>query len=221
MPLRLPPPYTEIALREGGDAFARAIGDAQLGAGAGTLVWVRRYDSADCAVVLEPEESLAIARHVVLAGMAAVSAALLAISPPDKPLSLDWPDAIRFDGGLVGGGRLAWPENCGEAEIPDWLVFGFSLRVHVDQHLEPPPPALVQEGFDDFETGPFVESFARHLMLMLDQWAQGGAPAARAMWRQYGGGPERGGPEGGGPKSSDLAVSLRAPSWLRYGEIAQ
>lgn len=207
--LQLPPPYTEIALREGGDAFARAVADARLGAGAGTLVWVRRYDSADCAVVLEPEENLATARQVMLSGMAAVAASLLAISPPDKPLRLDWPDAICFDGGLVGGGRLAWPEDCPETAIPDWLVFGFSLRVHADEHVEPPLPALVQEGFDDFETGPFVESFARHLMLMLDQWSQGGTEAARTAWRIY----------GGGAQGIDLAAALRAPSWPRAGEI--
>lgn len=208
--LDLPPPYAEIALREAGDAFARALLEARAGAGAGTLAWVRRYDSIDCAVILEPEEALGVARHVMLSGMAAVAAALLAISPPEKPLALDWPDSIRFDGGLVGGGRLAWPEDCAEEAAPDWLVFGFTLRVHADEGVAPPPPALAAEGFDDIETGPFVESFARQFMVMLDHWGQGQAEAALADWRLHGGGP------GGG----DLAAALRAPSWLADGEIA-
>ena len=41
---------------------------------------------------------------------------------------IDWPDAIRVDGGLVGGGRLAWPKGADENEPPDWLVFGAMIR---------------------------------------------------------------------------------------------
>ena len=41
--LDLPPGYTLVALRELGDAFARAC-EIAAEAGAGTLVWVRRYD---------------------------------------------------------------------------------------------------------------------------------------------------------------------------------
>jgi hypothetical protein len=41
--LDLPPGYTLVALREYGDAFAHGCDIAEQ-AGAGTLVWVRRYD---------------------------------------------------------------------------------------------------------------------------------------------------------------------------------
>src|SRR5262249_6144518 len=51
--LDLPPGYTLVALREHGDAFAHACAIAAK-AGAGTLVWVRRYDLVEYAVVLEP-----------------------------------------------------------------------------------------------------------------------------------------------------------------------
>ncbi len=55
--LDLPPPYDLVVLRESGDAFAHACAIA--GArGAGTLVWVRRYDLAEFAVVLEPDDAL-------------------------------------------------------------------------------------------------------------------------------------------------------------------
>lgn len=209
--LQLPPPFAEIVLREGGDAFRRAVAEAQAGAGAGLLVWVRRLGSVDCAVILEPDEPLATARHVLLSGLTAVADALAAISPPEKPLALVWPDRVTFDGGLVGGGRLAWPAGCAEAARPDWLVFGFALRTLGEASQSAPSAALIDDGFEDFETGPFLESFARHLMLALDDWAKAGPAAARAGWRRYGTAPAH---------APDLRILQAAPSWLDGGEIA-
>ena len=80
--------------------------------GAGTLVYVGRFDLAEFAVVLEPDEPLRIARRAFYAGMAALADALIVLAPPEKPIAIDWPDAIRVDRGLVGGGRLAWPRRC-------------------------------------------------------------------------------------------------------------
>ncbi len=210
--LELPPPYAELALREGGDAFVRAVLEAEAGAGAGLLVWVRRYDTVDCAVILEPEEALGDARHVMFAGLAAVADSLNAISPPEKPLSLVWPDRVYFDGGLVGGARLAWPRDCVEAATPDWLVFGFTLRTVLPDDIEgTPPAALVDDGFDDFENGPFIESFARHLMLALDDWSQGGPGAALKNWCRYG---EQG-------AAHNLSVVQGMPTWLVEGEVGR
>ena len=79
--LDLPPPYTEVQLRELGDAFDRALREAAAGAGAGLLVWVKRSDTVDCAVVLEPEETLSEARSVIFAGLVAVADALASYGP--------------------------------------------------------------------------------------------------------------------------------------------
>ena len=57
-------------------------------------------------VVLEPDEPLRTARRAFYAGMNALADALLVHAPPEKPIAIDWPDALRVDGGLVGGGRL-------------------------------------------------------------------------------------------------------------------
>src|SRR6476659_3964022 len=111
-----------MRLRESRDAFAHAIQIAEEG-GAGTLTYVGRFDLAEFAVVLEPDEPLRFARRAHYMGMAALIDALIAHAPPEKPVEIDWPDAIRVDGGLVGGGRLAWPEDAREDEPPDWLVF--------------------------------------------------------------------------------------------------
>ena len=103
--------------------------------------------------MLEPDEPLRTARRALYAGMAALTDALLAHAPPEKPIAIDWPDAIRVDGGLVGGGRLAWPQGAREDEPPDWLVFGAMIRtVSMGEHepgLHPLAAALEEEGFDD------------------------------------------------------------------------
>src|SRR6195256_3206821 len=79
--LDLPPGYTLVALREFGDAFAHGC-DIAAQAGAGTLVWVRRYDLVEFAVVLEPDEPLGSARRALFAGMNAAADAIAAHCPP-------------------------------------------------------------------------------------------------------------------------------------------
>jgi biotin-(acetyl-CoA carboxylase) ligase len=175
--LSLPPPFTLVTLREVGDAFAHAVEIAPE-QGAGTLVYVGRFDLAEFAVVLEPDEPLRMARRALYTGMAALLDALLTHSPPEKPVEVDWPDAIRVDGGLVGGGRLAWPEGASEDEPPEWLVFGAMIRTvsmgEGEPGLNPLAAALEEEGFTDFTAGALVESFARHLMVHIDAWQEQG-----------------------------------------------
>src|ERR1700751_4751862 len=106
----LPPGLRLVTLREAGDAFAHAQAIAAE-RGAGTLVHVGRFDLAEFAVVLEPEEPLRTAPRAFYAGMAARGDALAAHAPPEKPISFDWPDVVRVDGGLVGGAQLGWPSG--------------------------------------------------------------------------------------------------------------
>ena len=58
------------------------------------------------------------ARRAIYAGLAALADALAAHAPPEKPINIVWPDAIRVDGGLVGGARLAWPADADEDAPP-------------------------------------------------------------------------------------------------------
>ncbi len=169
--LDLPPPFRLVTLREVGDAFAHAAAVAAED-GAGTLVHVGRFDLAEFAVVLEPNEPLRTARRAIYTGICALGDALAANAPPEKPISFDWPDAIRVDGGLVGGARLAWPAAADEDEPPAWLVFGAMIRIVAmgegEPGLRPLAAALEDEGFDDLDGGGLVESFARHLMATVD-----------------------------------------------------
>jgi biotin-(acetyl-CoA carboxylase) ligase len=160
-----------------GDAFAHAISVAGE-QGAGTLVYVGRFDLAEFAVVLEPEEPLAHARRALYAGMVGLVEALAAHAQPETAIAIDWPDAILVNGGLVGGGRLAWPQGIAEGETPPWLVFGAMIRIvsmaGVEPGLNPLVTALEEEGFTDVLSAQVVESFARNFMLVLDAWQESG-----------------------------------------------
>lgn len=162
-----------MRLREAGDAFAHACGAAEE-SGAGTLVYVGRFDLAEFAVVLEPHEPLRNARRAFYAGMVALTDALRAYAPPKKEVAIEWPDAVRIDGGLVGGGRLGWPSSANEDEPPAWLVFGAMIRTVAmtdeEPGVHPLGSALDQEGFGDAGAVQVTESFARHLMLAIDHW---------------------------------------------------
>lgn len=175
--LTLPPPFTPVRLREMGDAFAHANALASE-QGAGTLVHVGRFDLAEFALVLEPEEPLRTARRALYAGMVALVDALAAVAQPETAIDIAWPDAILVNGGLVGGARLAWPQGASEGDVPPWLVFGAMLRTasmaNTDPGLNPSITALDEEGFTDTMTNHLVESFARNFMVAVDAWQETG-----------------------------------------------
>jgi len=175
--LDLPPLFRLVTLREVGDAFAHAKAIAA-DAGAGTLVYVGRFDLAEFAVVVEPDEPLVSARRAFYAGCVALADALSVFAPPEKPIAFAWPDAIEIDGGLVGGARLAWPAGAREDEPPDWLVFAGMIRTvamgEEEAGLWPLGATLEGEGFDDAGSGRLVESFARHLAVATDSWQEHG-----------------------------------------------
>jgi biotin-(acetyl-CoA carboxylase) ligase len=186
--LDLPPPFRLVTLREVGDAFAHATAIAAE-AGAGTLVWVGRFDLVEFALVVEPDEPLKTARRTFYAGMASLADALLVHAPPEKLIAFDWPDAVFVDGGLVGGGRLAWPADAPEEAPPDWLVFGAMVRTVTtaagEPGLRPFAAALEEEGFDELGSGRLVESFARHFMVVVDGWRESGFAAVAKNYLQW------------------------------------
>jgi hypothetical protein len=228
--LDLPPPFRLVTLREVGDSFAHATRVAAQ-EGAGTLVHVGRFDLAEFAVVLEPEEPLRTARRAIYAGLVALGDALAVHAPPERPLTFDWPDAVRVDGALVGGGRLGWPQEADEDEPPDWLIFGAMIRTvamgEEEPGLRPLSSALDEEGFDDLDSGRLVESFSRHFMAVLDAWQQHGfnevakaylarLPPASGLRRGIAGDGDllvrrTGAKE---PERLSLTRALRQPSWL-------
>ncbi len=181
--LDLPPGFELVALREGGDAFLYAQ-EIAARRGAGTLVVVQRFDLVEFAVVLEPAEPLRTARRAFYACMNAMADSLAIHCPPERPVRFDWPDAMTFDGGLIGGGRLAWPAGAAEEEEPAWIVFGGMMRAAVVRGRDSAVPlepglwtigtSLETEGFDAVDAQAIIESFCRHLMVHVDRWSERG-----------------------------------------------
>jgi hypothetical protein len=110
--------------------------------------------------------------------MNAAADAIAAHCPPGREVRFDWPDAILFDGGLLGGARLGWPADCAEDEVPAWLVFGIMLRAadmaHVEEVQAAAGVSLLSEGFEMVDTDAIIGSFARHLMTAFDLWNEDG-----------------------------------------------
>jgi hypothetical protein len=185
----LPPGFSALALRETGDAFAHAQDHADA-LGAASLVWVRRFDLVEFAVVLEPAEPLKTARLAHYMGMNALADCLAVHAPAERPLVFAWPDALLLDGGLIGGGRLAWPAACAEDQVPDWLVFGGMIRASAALDFEsglrrvgPGAGVAMDElGMTDVKPVDLIESFARHLMLGADEWGSKGPKAVCKRW---------------------------------------
>ena len=179
--LDLPPGFDAVMLREHEDAVRHACVIASE-RGAGTIVWVRRFDVIEFAVVLEPDEPLNGARRALYAAMNAAADALTNFAPPEKPVTFAWPDTILVDGGILGGARLAWPEGTGEGDIPNWLVVGFVLRsiiphvrvtapgAHVLDERTIKGTSLATEGFERLDGAELISSFARHLLVHVDHW---------------------------------------------------
>jgi hypothetical protein len=181
--LDLPPGFELVTLREGFDAFAHAqtIASAR---GAGTLVWARRFDLVEFAVVLEPAAPLETARRAFYPCMSAMADSLSVHCPPEKPVQFIWPGTLVFDHGIIGGGRLAWPKDGAEDQPPEWLVFGGIMRnavmrgrmspVSLDPGDWSKGTALEVEGFEELDIGGLIESFARHLMVHMYAWGERG-----------------------------------------------
>ena len=185
--IRLPPPFRLAPLREVGDAFAHAKTTAAE-SGAGTLVFVGRFDLSEFAVVLEPDEPLRTARRTFYVCMAALAETITAHAPPEADIRIDWPGSISVNRGLVGGGQIAWPDRADENAPPDWLVFGAMIRLvsmtGTDAGVHPLSAALEDEGFTELGAERLMESFARHLMVMLDLLQEQGFAAVAKSYLQ-------------------------------------
>lgn len=176
-PAFFPPLVTPFRLREVDDAFTTAVRRAAE-TGAGSLFYAGRFLLVDFALVLEPEEPLRLARKILFAGMNALADTLAVLSPPEKPIEFIYPASLLFDGALIGGGRLAWPDGCGEDDVPDWLVFGGMVRAggmrDLGIGLSPSVTTLDDEGFDAWNPEELTASFARHFMVEADSWSEKG-----------------------------------------------
>lgn len=177
--VRLPPPFELVRLRERGEAFGEACARAGT-LGAATILRTGRFDRIEFAVVLEPEEALARARRAFFLCMGAAVQALAGHVPPERPVTIGWPDSIFLDGHPLGGGRLGWPADCAGTGTPDWLVFGLDLVAATldDPDHVPMAMSLAEAGVDSVDADAFIADFARALLAAFDRLAHDGFAAA-------------------------------------------
>ncbi|MDG3041265.1 biotin/lipoate--protein ligase family protein [Roseicyclus marinus] len=224
--LHLPPPFTPHRT-ENRDVLAAAVALAP-SEGAGTLVLHQSAGLLAFAVVLEPEQKLVEAQLAFLLGMTALGDALAAHCPPDRPVRLNWPDEVLFDGARIGGGRFAIAPGTAEDAVPDWMVFAAELiadRHHIaEPGSYPDSTSLFEEGFDPAED--IVSTFASYMMLYFDRWAHDGfaavsnrflmrvdPPLLRGVRRIEGDQMMEITPSGGGRRLPPLREALAVQGW--------
>jgi len=182
----LPPIYRLVQIPRG-PAFPKALEEADAGAGPGTVVWSVRPDRLDCAIVLAPDEPLAVSLPVAYVALLGLGDALGALGPPNVPVTFGWPDRIEVNGAEVGGIRLAAAPVISPAAIPDWMVIGIAIRILGEPNddspgLHPHRTALHEEGFGEVEAMPLLESFSRHFLAWMNRWQEDGFDPVRNAW---------------------------------------
>lgn len=224
--IMVPPLFSPLAV-SAPDVFAHACFVAA-SVGAGTLLWSRRSDVFECALVLEPEEPLIRVPPVLFVGLSAIADALAHAGPPQKPITFAWPDQVLIDGAAVGGARLGFPDGANPNRAPEWGVLGIKLRMTSDSDdpgAREDRTALFEEGFGEVEVPQLVESFARHFLARYSEWRDDGFTKMAATWLERL--PPREGDVFGLDPSGDLLIKqgskterrallplLANPSWL-------
>jgi BirA family transcriptional regulator, biotin operon repressor / biotin---[acetyl-CoA-carboxylase] ligase len=190
---RFPPPFEPVSIAAG-SAFDIARSKAAAGAGAGTLVWLRRADRLanrfDWAVVLEPSEPLEPSLTVAYVALLGLGDALAALGPPHVRVSFGWPDRVAVNRGRVGGIRIAAAETGVAPAIPDWLVLGAEIRLYNDPDdrdpgLHPDETALIEEGFGEIEAPLLAESLSRNFLLWMNRWQDDGLAPVLREWQAH------------------------------------
>jgi len=184
----LPPLFRSHSLADG-DPIATAMRLAAEGEDPGTLVWARRRDRLDMAVVLGPDRPLSEARRVTAVALVALADAMEALGPPNLDIRYDGSDRVLVNGAVVGGVRLAASPGTAEDEVPGWAVVGAVVDVlgdpdDPDPGRHPDRTALREEGFGDVEAPDLLESFARHFLSWMDIWEDAGFEPVRRVWQR-------------------------------------
>ncbi len=167
--------------------FAEACRLASIGEmGAADVLWARRMDRAELAIVLEPEVTQTTARQIQPLAMVAAADCLGALTPPQVAATFCWPGTLLVNGGEIGSVGLAFADAAPDA-VPDWLVLGVMIRVsHAADSGEPGEQpditALTDEGVPHLTRTDVLQSYAAHFMTWLDIWQDDGFRPVHEAW---------------------------------------
>lgn len=180
-----PPLLTGEETPPGIDPFQKAVAAALTGCDAGLLVWSRRVDALEAAVVFAPECPLDQAIGVSFAVASGLVDSLGALAPPEVAVHHVWPGSFKVNGADCGAMRAA-ASTADPSEEPDWLVIGIEIP-HLpvgDGGEDPTRTCLYNEGCADLTTLQLLESWSRHMLVWVNRWLDEGLAPLHAAWRE-------------------------------------
>jgi biotin-(acetyl-CoA carboxylase) ligase len=183
----LPPLLTGHAVKAPEKPFDFACRGAGAGRlGAADLVWGRGLDTADLALVLEPDVAREAALAMLPLAEVALGDCLGVLCPPQVGVTYHWPGIILVNGAEAGRTRLAMAESKAN-QLPAWLVVGATIRIRHDARAgepgdRPGETSLAEEGAGDIDRSRIIESFASHFLTWLDIWQDDGFRPVHEAW---------------------------------------
>lgn len=180
-----PPLFTGQRVEGAADPFNKARAMAAVGCDAGLIVYNVSNNWLRAAVVLAPEVPLAQAVAMIPACGVGFQNALGALAPPEVAVHLGWAGTLYVNGAACGRLRAAAATEDLAAE-PNWLIVGFELPLwpESDQPGQTPDKtALYAEGCADVDPIALLESWAKHTLIHINTWADGGTKALHKEWK--------------------------------------
>lgn len=183
----LPPRLTGHPLKAPDKPCAAACAAAAAGThGAADFFWSRNTGRAECALILEPEISLARACQMSALGFVALNETLGHVGPPQMPVEIRWPGTLLVNGAACGEIRLTAPSR-DNAAVPLWLVLSFDLTLSSHTFSGEPGErlgvtALDLEGASDVTRTAVIETLARCLIAWLHSWSDAGFRQIHDHW---------------------------------------
>ena len=180
-----PPLMSGLAVEGAIDPFEKACAMAALGCDAGLIVHNITANRLLAALVMAPEVPLEDAMTMLPACGVGFQNALGALAPPEVAVHLEWAGGLRINGASCGRLRVAAGGSDPDAE-PGWLVVGLDLPlIQITERPgdRPDQTALYDEGCAEVDPVGLLESWARHTLVWINRWEDGGAQALHAEWR--------------------------------------
>lgn len=172
---------------QGTDPFEKAVSSALLGCDPGLVVWTRRVDALQAALVLTPECPLEEAVGVSFAASLGLGDALGALGPPEVAVHYVWPTGIKVNGANCGRLKAA-ASTTDPAQEPDWLVLGVEIPFLPAPDAEggdtPDETCLMAEGCAEITPVRLLESWSRHTLVWINKWLDEGLAPLHAGWRE-------------------------------------
>jgi len=146
----------------------------------------RSSDDLDAALVFAPEVPLERAVAMLPLCGVGLQNALGTLAPPEVAVHLEWTGGLRVNGAKCGFMRIA-SSSQEPAEMPDWLVVGFTLPLLPKGDgaggETPEETTLYAEGCADVSAPELLSAWARHTLNWTRRWEEEGNAPLHAEWQ--------------------------------------